>query len=120
MNFRYPVFCRLVHWGPLYRTIHKKHHEWTAPMGIISVYAHPIEYIIANSLPIMIGPVVMRSHILTTWVWYGLAMFTTVVHHSGYHLPWLLSPEFHDYHHLKYVLRLIFLSQDSSSKMSNA
>jgi methylsterol monooxygenase len=93
---------RLVHWGPLYKRIHKKHHEWTAPIGITAVYAHPIEYIISNSMPIMLGPVVMRSHILTTWLWYAVAMFTTVIHHSGYHLPWLPSPEFHDFHHLKY------------------
>lgn len=93
---------RLFHWGPLYKWIHKKHHEWTAPVGIICIYAHPIEHVLANILPFVLGPIVMRSHLLTTWIWMSLAMQTTIVHHSGYHLPLLSSPEFHDFHHLKF------------------
>lgn len=48
------------------------------------------------------GPLMMRSHITTWWVWYTLAMMVTSIHHSGYHLPVLPSPEFHDFHHLTF------------------
>lgn len=41
---------RLLHHPTLYKKIHKKHHEWTAPIGVISVYAHPIEHVVSISL----------------------------------------------------------------------
>jgi sterol desaturase/sphingolipid hydroxylase (fatty acid hydroxylase superfamily) len=44
----------------------------------------------------------MGSHILTTWTWFILALFTTLNAHCGYHIPLFPSPEAHDYHHLKY------------------
>jgi methylsterol monooxygenase len=92
---------RLVHWGPLYKSIHKKHHEWTAPIGLISVYSHPLEYVISNIVPVIAGPMITQAHTLTSSLWVVIATFVTVVHHSGYHLPWLPSSEFHDFHHLK-------------------
>ena len=45
----------------------------------------------------------MGSHLLTAWTWYVLALLGTVISHSGYHLPLLPSPEFHDYHHLTFT-----------------
>lgn len=41
---------RLVHLPLLYKQIHKKHHEWTAPVGVVSMYAHPVEHIVSGSL----------------------------------------------------------------------
>lgn len=84
----------------LYKAIHKQHHQWVAPIGIAAEYAHPFEYIFSNILPMAIGPFLCGSDIITTWIWWGLGMAVTVEHHSGYHLPYLPSPEFHDYHHL--------------------
>eukprot|EP00794_Sanderia_malayensis_P004509 gene4509-5106_t len=79
------------------------HHEWTAPIAIIAIYAHPIEHIIANLGPIFLGPVLMGSHIATFWLWFCLAYMSTIISHSGYHLPFLPSPEAHDFHHLKFT-----------------
>lgn len=39
---------RLVHLPLLYKHIHKKHHEWTAPIGVVSIYAHPLEHIVSG------------------------------------------------------------------------
>nr|XP_016850569.1 PREDICTED: fatty acid hydroxylase domain-containing protein 2 isoform X2 [Anolis carolinensis] len=93
---------RLVHHPFLYKHIHKKHHEWTAPIGIISVYAHPVEHVVSNMLPAIAGPVLLGSHVTSTTVWLCLALLASSVSHCGYHLPFLPSPEFHDFHHLKF------------------
>nr|CAB3244930.1 fatty acid hydroxylase domain-containing protein 2-like [Phallusia mammillata] len=93
---------RLMHHPLLYKRIHKVHHEWTAPISIAVVYVHPIEHVIVNMLPVLSFPILIGSHLFTSWVWFFLATFVSSVHHSGYHFPWLPSPEFHDYHHLKF------------------
>ncbi|KAM4747002.1 fatty acid hydroxylase domain-containing protein 2 isoform 2-T2 [Rhinophrynus dorsalis] len=93
---------RLFHHPSLYKHIHKKHHEWTAPVGVVSLYAHPLEHIFSNMLPSMAGPMIMGSHVATTMLWFSLALVTTTISHCGYHLPFLPSPEFHDFHHLKF------------------
>ena len=33
---------------------------------------------------------------------YCVALVSTTISHSGYHLPLLPAPEFHDFHHLKF------------------
>jgi len=94
---------RLLHHPRIYKHIHKVHHEWTAPIGIVSVYAHPLEHMVSNVLPIMVGPLICRSHIATSWLWYALALFSTTISHCGYHFPFLPSPEAHDFHHLSFT-----------------
>lgn len=93
--------CRLLHHPKLYKHFHKIHHEWTAPTGIISVYAHPVEHILTGLLPVFLGPMIMGSHIGVSWLWYIVVVMSTTVSHCGYHFPFLPSPEAHDYHHLK-------------------
>lgn len=39
---------RLLHHPYLYKHVHKLHHEWTAPIGIVAIYAHPVEYLTSN------------------------------------------------------------------------
>ena len=29
---------RLLHWGPMYKNIHKLHHEFSAPFGLVSLF----------------------------------------------------------------------------------
>jgi methylsterol monooxygenase len=93
---------RLCHHRLLYKHIHKTHHEWTAPVGIVSVYCHPLEHVFVNLMPVLAGPLVMGSHLSVAILWYSVAIFNTTMGHCGYHLPFLPSPEGHDFHHLKF------------------
>jgi methylsterol monooxygenase len=72
-----------------------------APIAVTAMYCHPIESIFSNMVPIFLGVFIMGSHVATAWLWFSLAILFTLNAHSGYHLPFLPSPEFHDFHHLK-------------------
>ena len=65
------------------------------------MYAHPIEHVISNVVPVFLGPLLMGAHAFTLLLWFVAVLFTTCTHHSGYHFPFMTSSEFHDYHHLK-------------------
>ncbi|GBN57625.1 Fatty acid hydroxylase domain-containing protein 2 [Araneus ventricosus] len=94
---------RLLHHSFFYKYIHKRHHEWTSPIGIAALYAHPIEHVICNLLPAFFGPFLLGTHITVFWLWYCLALLTTLNAHTGFHLPLLPSPEAHNFHHLKFT-----------------
>ncbi len=51
------MIVRFLHHPRLYKHIHKKHHEWTAPIGIVALYSHPIEHVFSNLVPVALGMV---------------------------------------------------------------
>ncbi|KAI9216946.1 hypothetical protein BC828DRAFT_408955 [Blastocladiella britannica] len=90
---------RLFHFGPLYRRFHKTHHSFTAPIGLAATYAHPVEHLLSNLLPVLATPTLLGLHPFTALTWFTIALTTTVHHHSGYELPGWPSSKMHDFHH---------------------
>lgn len=93
---------RLFHNPFFYKRFHKKHHEWTAPIGIIGLHAHPVEHIFANTLPAFLGVLLTGGSLKFAWLWFCIALINTSNSHSGYHFPCLPSAEAHDFHHAKF------------------
>ena len=49
---------RLQHHPKLYSWVHKKHHEWPAPIAIVFVYSTVTEYLM-NAIPVTSGPLLL-------------------------------------------------------------
>jgi methylsterol monooxygenase len=106
---------RTFHRPTLYKKIHKTHHEFVVPTAIAALYAHPIEFVLANSLPVMAGPFLLcvlgiPVHLGVLWIWLFLRVLETLDGHSGYNfrlwfphkLIYGAGAQPHDEHHSKF------------------
>ncbi|CAF0920193.1 unnamed protein product [Didymodactylos carnosus] len=100
----------LFHTRWLYKHIHKKHHLYKQPIGVVAVLADPLESLFQNQLGIWLIPILLKEkHLLTLCLWILIRVYQTVNAHCGYdlpyistqyYLPWLMSGTLaHDYHH---------------------
>ncbi len=106
---------RALHWGPLYKNIHKIHHQYSAPFGITAEYASPIEILVLGlgtvGVPIVYCAITKDFHVLTMYTWITLRLFQAIDAHSGYDLPWSLhkflpfwaGADYHDVHHERFI-----------------
>ena len=77
-----------LHYGPLYKYIHKIHHKYSAPFGLAAEYAHPAEVMILG-IGTLGGPILYcyftsNFHIVTMYIWITLRLFQAIDAHSGY------------------------------------
>ena len=108
-------FHRGLHYGPVYRAIHKMHHTYSAPFGLAAEYASPIEVMLLGfgivGCPIIWVSVTGDMHLLTMYAWIVLRLFQAIDAHSGYDFPWSLrkiipfwaGADHHDLHHEKFI-----------------
>lgn len=96
---------RLLHWGWLYTAFHKVHHEYKAPVALAATYAHPVEFVFQNILPLVLPPVLFSAPLAVYYTQCFVAVIVTQAGHAGYDFPWLHllgplhRPDFHDFHH---------------------
>ncbi|OTB06379.1 hypothetical protein M426DRAFT_319115 [Hypoxylon sp. CI-4A] len=106
---------RALHYGPLYRMIHKLHHTYSAPFGLAAEYASPIETMLLAlgtvGSPILWVSLTGELHLFTMYVWIVGRLFQAIDSHSGYDFPWSLrhvlpfwaGAKHHDVHHEKFI-----------------
>ena len=103
-DFLFYYSHRFFHYPPLYRAWHKKHHEFTSPVAIAAVYAHPVEHVFVNLFSVWLPTFIIRIHCAEYWLWFGIVITGTFINHCGYHFPFIpISPEHHDFHHLVFT-----------------
>ncbi|KAK4193861.1 fatty acid hydroxylase superfamily-domain-containing protein [Podospora australis] len=108
-------FHRALHYGPLYKNIHKLHHTYSAPFGLAAEYASPIEVMLLG-FGIVGSPVIWvlltgELHLMTMYMWIILRLFQAIDAHSGYDFPWSLrhwlpfwaGADHHDMHHERFI-----------------
>lgn len=49
----------------------------------MAIYAHPIEHIFSNLLPVVVTVAVLKAPLSTTWVIFAIAVISTLCYHSG-------------------------------------
>ena len=90
---------RTLHIPFLYQRIHKLHHQFHQPIGFACEYAHPIELVIGNMLPVAAGPLFFKFHFYVFVVWMVIAILGTSWGHSGFMQPLAYTKGHHDFHH---------------------
>lgn len=102
---------RLMHDKRLYKYVHKIHHTFQAPFGMVAEFAHPMETVVLG-LGFFFGIILTTSHFILLWAWVTIRLMETIDVHSGYDIPFInpmhLVPgyagaRFHDFHHYNFV-----------------
>ncbi|GMI08311.1 hypothetical protein TrLO_g6480 [Triparma laevis f. longispina] len=91
----------LMHTKWLYHNIHKVHHKVKhskITIGISSAYFHPADYVF-SAIAVVLPPLLVSNHVLTSCLWMTVFMFETTNAHCGYEIPFAPSAKDHDFHH---------------------
>lgn len=103
-DFLYYWMHRAMHTTWLYRRVHIVHHRHRTPWAISGHDMHPLEFVATAGL-MMLGPLLMGSHVVTLYLWVVLRQWEAAEGHCGYRLPLTAALPFsdgaahHDAHH---------------------
>ncbi|XP_065342993.1 fatty acid hydroxylase domain-containing protein 2-like [Cloeon dipterum] len=100
-EFNFYYSHRMLHHKSVYKYFHKKHHEWTYPVSVMAICCHPVEHCFLNMFTVLLGPFLLGSHMATSLAFLVMAMLLILHDHSGFHLPFAYSSQFHIFHHLR-------------------
>lgn len=78
---------RALHHPALY-WIHKPHHAWVHTVSVAVLHLHPLEFVLANALPVALGPQLLRAHLATSLLWFHLRLLQTMEAHSNFAFEW--------------------------------
>ena len=87
------VVHRAFHRRSLYMKFHCVHHTYNTPIGAAALLAHPVEHILANSLPPLLAGTVTRMDVHAFLFWIVIGTINTVHSHA--------VPNQHTVHHEK-------------------
>ncbi|XP_071497549.1 methylsterol monooxygenase 1-like [Diadema antillarum] len=97
---------RGLHHKSIYQYVHKVHHNFKAPFGMVAEYTHPVETL-GLGLGFAWGVLLFGNHLFFIWAWMLVRLLEVTDVHSGYtvslnplHLfPFYGGAKFHDFHH---------------------
>lgn len=104
-DFLFYAFHKFLHENPiLYNQIHKIHHRFIISVGFAAEYAHPVEWIFGNILPVIFAALFFKFHAVVWFSWITIAISGTVIAHCGFkHFDVLTfswrDSQIHDFHH---------------------
>ncbi|XP_058608039.1 cholesterol 25-hydroxylase-like protein 1, member 2 isoform X2 [Onychostoma macrolepis] len=94
----------------LYVTFHAIHHNYSAPFALATQCLSGWELVTVGFWTTL-NPILLRCHLLTTWMFMVVHVYVSVEDHCGYDFPWSTSrlipfgvyggPSKHDVHHQK-------------------
>lgn len=60
------------------------HHTFMYTVSVAAEYAHPLEWLLGNALPFLVGPRLVNAHCAFVYTWMVLRIAATIEGHSGY------------------------------------
>lgn len=97
-EFFFYLVHRMFHMPWLYMHFHKKHHQFTAPIGLSAVYTTTTDFVFGNIFPVYLPIWICFPHPITLKLWMIIITIDTVFFaHSGFKMA-----DFHDKHHYSF------------------
>ena len=102
------IMHKLFHNYYLYVYIHSIHHKYKITNGICALYAHPIDYITTNILPLSLPLIILQPpDEFIRFIIIFSTTYTIIISHGGY----TFLPKNHLLHHIKHKYNYgIFIS----------